>query len=275
METGQSKKFEFEKAGVSVRYLANITNSQLSFNIQIEDKNINFALNEDFIVETTQPGLGDRLTDLIKQKAKRLKLTIDIAETKKIDAVMEAMRAGIISSMKGAELKDLRTQGLYVSGSLIKTILRAQNGKSTEVAINGIRKDDLYELTPDPNATVYAGFDRGLSGFVLNEDIVVNVADFRSYAAAGTTGAAEFITYVLTQENPNAPTMTMAEVTVGMDRWLSFFEPAKRYNGSGSSWGCCGNYNGPCYASNPLCYVHDYLCQRCDHWWCFGGCKPD
>ena len=44
---------------------------------------------------------------------------------------------------------------------------------------------------------------------------------------------------------------------------------------SGSDHGCCGNYAGPCYYANPICYAHDRLCTCCGSWWCFGGCKPD
>ena len=44
---------------------------------------------------------------------------------------------------------------------------------------------------------------------------------------------------------------------------------------SGSSWCCCGNYDGCCYFADTLCCVHDAVCTCCSYWYCGPDCQPD
>jgi hypothetical protein len=78
------------------------------------------------------------------------------------------------------------------------------------------------------------------------------------------------------------------EDNVSFKEAYNFHFPIKEYNeeirkngthcilGSGSSWGCCGNYSGCCYLNSGWCLVHDAMCTSCrPRWFCLSGCIPD
>ena len=125
-ETPESKKIEFIKNGISVYYLANLTAKELSFNLLIRNKEEKVLINEDFIVNTSELGLGKRLTSLITKKSKEIAEKLSTEEILAIEEAMDLMLAKSTYMKKRAELLDLRVQGLFVSNSLLKATKRAK-----------------------------------------------------------------------------------------------------------------------------------------------------
>lgn len=157
--------------------------------------------------------------------------------------------------------------------------------------------------TPLSTNTTYEGFNRGLSSFILNEDIYLNVANFIRYAQTTnrtpqekSAGAA--LIPVLQQFQ--TPVVSLQELLTAFRKYYrKDFEKAfnmakergevtgefneedlfkkneckgwKRFASIvaggwgilGTDWGCCGNYKGCCWHANPVCYTHDAMCAKC------------
>ena len=275
-ETSESKKFEYASNGISVRYLANLTEQELSFNISLRNKEDEVLISENFFVKTLdRTELGKQLTAMITEKAKEIAGRLSIGDIEKLNTVMDEMRDEVRNGKERDELIDLRVQGLFASNSLLKATKRAKQALRNERVKASSVERNIYEEGQNQGLnTVYEGFNREMSNFGFNEDIIINVSELQYYASIVQADASDFFNFIFAQENLSGD-ITLANLLVKTDRWFPFFSAGHRFNGLGSSWGCCGNYSGYCTHANPVCYIHDYLCQRCGHWLCFPGCRPD
>lgn len=144
-------------------------------------------------------------------------------------------------------------QGLLMFSSLLK----------------GARRD--VANTGSVNYRVMETFPVVVSGFVCEQDVVINAAEFKAYLRERqpddpTNGGIQHYLNALEYLNGN---MTMSQIRVQLNNYFM----TSRWP-QGGQCGCCGNYSGNCYYWNAGCLAHDMACQRCQHSWCFSGCKP-
>lgn len=163
--------------------------------------------------------------------------------------------------------------------------------------------DFLQNDVPLLSNTVYEGFNRGISSFILNEDIYLNIKNLNK-EAEGTDEIGRLFLPILNKMTK--PAVSMQELLLNFKDYYrqdleKGFELAKKAGrippeevfpefigklfglclfpfslfAKGSTHGCCGNYRGPCFCWNPICWIHDKACKCCGKRLCFSGCKPD
>ena len=284
------KEFHFEKNNVTIFYSGKIINDSLSFTISIKDKNSGKDISESFVSRTERNILGKSIADQISTKQALLSDNFSLAEITNLVAVMDDMVNAVALNMAGTELKNLGTQGLFMSNSLVKSVYRKvlrHNSFAPSTLINVVSSTNqiVGESTATTN-TVYEGFTRELSSFSLAEDLEINVAYFVNYINSNTAYAQEkgflFVKNILNTYSQTSVSVFQLEQDI-IDYTAnnpSKFEGPVSNRGlswpTGSTRGCCGNYSGPCAYYSPICHIHDALCSSCSpRWFCFSGCVPD
>ena len=207
-------------------------------------------------------------------------------------------------SLTKEQIKSPNVQGMYMSLAFARRILKNKLGVSLMESKILARKNALRSTTPPPTTTpapvnpvltqpsyvqdVYEGYELGLSGFVLNEDIIV---DRQAFLTIINQDAAAVLhddqgLYVFQEVLNSIPfnSFSLKDLSAEMDFYVAQHpENNMAASGcgvgwwpSGSSHGCCGNYSGCCYYWNWKCYVHDKICTKCTpRWFCLSGCVPD
>lgn len=179
----------------------------------------------------------------------------------------------VTTGLKTKEIKSLQVQGLFMSNSLLKATKRKLNS----VNINN------RSVQEDFTNTVYEGFNREMSSFDLNEDIILNIADFKSFIQSDPQNSLAKGGYVFSEilDSESGINLTLQELMIDIEQYKNNhpenIDPVSRsWWPRGSDYGCCGNYRGPCYYWHPVCYIHDKMCTDCTpRWFCFSGCVPD
>ena len=284
-KANQNNEFEkhmsYKEDDVEIDYQSSIENNRLTLIIKIEDAKFNKTVHESFDISMDTSILSQEISNQITQKQKRLSSKFTTAEIKRLVNIMDNMIVSVTEKMKNEELKDIKAQGLFMCNSLIKSVNRQilinnkdlhKNEKNISIRIFGTN-------------TVYEGFKKGMSSFIFNEDLEINVQDFINRINEDPVFAKEkgfFFTKEIF-ENKSSPIIYYSELLDDIIKYTAdnpekFEGPS--YNGfkwpSGSTWGCCGNYSGPCYFYMPVCWVHDVICTNCrPRWFCFSGCVPD
>lgn len=267
------KAFEFSKDNVKIKYKGDIVDNVLSFNISLSTNNGEKSIDESFNIDISKPSFGQDVADEISEKSIKLASMFDKREIDAICSVFIDMVNHITVGLKIKEIKSLQVQGLFMSNSLFKATKRKLNNTSLNIrSVQG-------EFTN----TVYEGFNREMSSFDLNEDIVLNIADFQSYIQSDPQNSLAKGGYVFSEilGTKSGTELTLQELMVDIEQYKNThpanIDPVSlRWWPSGSSHGCCGNYSGPCYYWHPVCYVHDRMCSTCTpRWFCFDGCNPD
>jgi hypothetical protein len=234
--------------------------------------------------------LAIEISNQISKKQQKLSATITKSEITSLVAIMDNMVTYVTKDMKNAELKDLKTQGLFMCNSLVKSVNRQIRKNQLDIQSKSSKSSfinsEYSEATIYTSNSVYEGFNRELSSFALTEDLEINVSTFTDYINADPQYAEEkgflFVQEILNNFTSNNISLYELENEIidytinnpnqfeGEASLLGFRWPR------GSSHGCCGNYSGPCYYWHPVCYVHDKMCSDCSpRWFCFSGCVPD
>jgi hypothetical protein len=150
------------------------------------------------------------------------------------------------------QIHSLSTQGIYIYSSIF-------NGAVRDI------KDGNVTFTP------YGGYLNAICSFVCEEEIIFSKTELSEYVVKKTK----------TEPNNEGNKYFNSILPNIKQELTSFYEVHNLLNESfqgkwpsGGACGCCGNYSGPCLYWNDVCYIHDMLCQRCQHTWCFSGCKP-
>ncbi len=284
------KEFHFNANNLSISYSGKVINDSLNFTISIKDISSNKSIEESFVAGTDRTTLGKSIADQITAKQAILKNKFDLAEIKKLVTTMDDMVNFVTRNMKIEELKSLSTQGLFMSNSLIKSVHRrivssAFSASTAGNPIVGTTAQSDSNNTATSNS-VYEGFNRELSSYTLEEDLVVNVAYLKNYINSNTAYAQEkgflFVRDILNTYSQTSVTVYKLEEDI-----INYtannpnkFEGTVSSRGFawpiGSSHGCCGNYSGPCMFWHPVCHLHDALCSNCSpRWFCLSGCIPD
>jgi hypothetical protein len=290
ISTQTEKILEYKQDNSKIHYSSKIINGRLNFSIEIEDLSTGKLINEKFDINIDRTILAIEISNQISKKQQKLSATITKSEITSLVAIMDNMVTYVTKDMKNAELKDLKTQGLFMCNSLVKSVNRQIRKNQLDIQSKSSKSSFINsensEATIYTSNSVYEGFNRELSSFALTEDLEINVSTFTDYINADPQYAEEkgflFVQEILNNFTSNNISLYELENEIidytinnpnqfeGEASLLGFRWPR------GSSHGCCGNYSGPCYYWHPVCYVHDKMCSYCSpRWFCFSGCVPD
>jgi hypothetical protein len=196
----------------------------------------------------------DALTAMITSAYGSLFTTYGYSTLQSYAGLVEKMLESISEEAEESDMKNYVFQSLCMFNTLAKAVNR-DNARTGSVPF-----------------TVGEGYLRDLSSFAVEEDVLIDVDDFKAWLETqrevqpGNEGIDYFTNGLATVTG----TQTLKFVNLAME---DFFEPGGFPQGT--ECGCCGNYVGPCAYWSTLCLVHDYTCQNCRPWWyCFRGCKP-
>jgi len=154
------------------------------------------------------------------------------------------MVTAIADTMQTRQLRSLTFQSLCMYLTLSKAANR-----------------DL-SATGNVNFTISENYFLGINSFSAEEDIIINIADFKQYLNnLKDTSTNEGIDYFLgALARETSPTLSMVEIR---DRLDAYFNLGFRRYPTGGQCGCCGNYPGVCYLWSPACLIHDLACRFC------------
>jgi hypothetical protein len=167
---------------------------------------------------------------------------------------VENMAVSIHDTLRAKFQRSYVYQGLLMYRSLL-------NGANRDTANKG-----------NVNFTVLEGYPIVLTGFVCNQEVIINAAAFKTYLRERQTTDPEnkgigYYFNALANQNGD---MTMSQIRVQLN---TYFATTGGWP-TGGQCGCCANYSGPCLYWNSICLAHDMACQKCQHSWCLSGCKP-
>lgn len=281
------KILNFKENKISIDYTSTVVNGFLNFSIHVQDDESGKIINEDFAINTDKTQLSKEISKQITDKQRALSSKFTVSEISKILTVMNNMISSLTVNIADNDLLDLNVQGLFMSKSLVQSILRQilKNNQNSSFSVSAIHNEFLDAEIFTSN-TVYEGFNRGFSSFSLSEDLIVNVDEFNNTINQNSLAAQQvesvFIKEVLNQVNSNnisifelernlvAYTVNNSDKFEGDVSALGYRWP------KGSDHGCCGNYDGDCVFFHPICYLHDKMCKNCTpRWFCLPGCKVD
>jgi hypothetical protein len=290
INTQLEKVITFNQNDSKIYYSSKIINGRLNFSIKINDLVSGKFINEDFDINIDKTILPIEISNQISLKQQRLSSTFSKSEIRRLVIIMDNMINSVTKDMKNAELKDLKTQGLFMCNSLIKSVNRQIRKNQLDIQNNSSRltynSSNNSESTIYTSNSVYEGFNRELSSFALTEDLEISVDNFINYISADAQYAEEkgflFVQEILNNIATNKISLyelesKIIEHTINNPNDFEGQPSAKGFRWpKGSDHGCCGNYSGPCYYWHPACYVHDKMCSDCTpRWFCFSGCIPD
>ncbi len=124
--------------------------------------------------------------------------------------------------------------------------------------------------------TVFGGYENAINSFVCEQEIIINIIDFRNYLInrKQTDKSNVGIDYYLgALQNETAISLNQFEINQKLSFYF-FTTQGRAAWPQGGQCGCCGNYSGNCYYWSSACLAHDMACQQCQHSWCFSGCVP-
>lgn len=273
------KVITFDENNTKINYLGRIVNNRLMFSINIKDSETGVLISESFDLSINRIELSNEIPIQITEKQRDLSNKLSLLEIERIVSTMDMLvNSKVVTSMKEKELRDLKTQGLFMCNSLVKSIHRK------------ILKDSNMQKSETPNTyvsnTVYEGFNRELSSFALTEDLIISVSDIKSEIDKDVEYSKQkgflFVKEIL--NNIDESNISLYELEEKIVEYTlnnpNDFEGEPSVLGlrwpKGSDYGCCGNYSGPCYYWHTVCFAHDVMCSKCKpRWFCFSGCVPD
>lgn len=333
--------FDYRQYEWNIRYeTRQIEQNQLNIRFIIQNSKKKYTIDEQFIVNTKVPYLGTHISTIITTKAKELAAKNNLKTMVQLSYLLDNMLDSFAVNKNRDTLLKIENQGLFIVNSLIKSAKRQiknkQNGyiaffknhfngsfpqiytasfynentKSTTSSETETPtpmtledwKTFFREEVPLSSNTTYEGFNRGLSPYLLNEDIYVNIAQLNQKIKDDPSRGGILFQPLL--QKIHKPAISLQELLLSfrdfyredlekgfllaqkegkIPQAVSFPEDIDElgrfcfFGGGlqGSDHGCCGNYSGCCAFWHPICRIHDELCTRCDHWYCLWGCVPD
>lgn len=207
------------------------------------------------------------IADKIKQRADNLKNVISSTNVTKYSGLTDSMAYYVSDSISGDTLASELFQVLFYHNSVLKSIKRFNSGA-----------DSCY-------CTAYVGYVAGLSTFHCNQDIIVDVSDFKDYLEDSINLIRRYkVEYLIDYlDNYTGDQISFQEIFTKIYQESEgyfvypIFTPFPCPWLSGGACGCCGNYHGPCIMCAIICHMHDYICWKSNckpKYVCFKGCKP-
>lgn len=277
-------KFFYTKNNFEVSYDGSIENNHLQINLKINNFKNNKSIEERFDIDLNNPKFPKEISKQITLKQNKLSNDFTESEIGNLIDVMDNMVDYKTAKMNNSELRDIKTQGLFISNSLIKSISRLILSKKQTLARKKNEKLSSVINTVESNIyitnTVYVGFEKGLFSFILEEDLKLDVKSFLDEINQNPELAIQEGGYFYKEVLKNITTdeISITELIINQREYTkdnpNEFDEFGWPNGS--THGCCGNYSGPCLYFHWACYVHDKICKRCNlRWFCLSGCIPD
>lgn len=207
-----------------------------------------FQLNKDNVLKK------EALSELLKEKYTKAKDNYGVDVISRHSIFLNKMVMNIRDTIKESNTHSFVFQGINMFKSLLNGATR-ESGQGVQF-------------------TVFDGYISALNSFVCEEEVVLNIPEFKAYLEdrKKTDKDNAGIGYYLgALANETAETLNFVQVN---QRLNTYFDQVFAKWPQGGQCGCCGNYSGNCYYWNSACLAHDMACQRCQHSWCFSGCVP-
>lgn len=233
--------------------------TSLLVNIVINDNPLNQPANYGTISLTSNNVLNrDSLSILLKAKYASIFNQFGKETLLRHGVALEQMVTSIKDTINKKNLHSFVFQGICIFKSLLMGAERDNN------------------VSGNVDFTIFGGYENAINSFVCEQEIVINIIDFRNYLTNRKQsdssnvgidyylGALQDVTAIsLNQFEINQKLTSYFLTTQGRAAWPQ-----------GGQCGCCGNYSGNCYYWSSVCLGHDMACQQCQHSWCFSGCVP-
>lgn len=263
----QEKSLSFKKHSNELTYFGKLKNQTLTIDITINNNEKSVSFHELLEIDISGEDYATDIANSINERANNLAQRHSYSTMDSLSNLVMDMISSEMTKMTDDEISDMSSQGLFMCYSLIQTTKR--------IIKNNERKERSGSSI---TSTPYEGFQLGLTPFLLNEDININVQNFIQFIDNNPDFSKEKGAYVFKEvlETINETTITAQRLFEEIDIYVeeqSKGQRAASWWPSGSSHGCCGNYSGPCLYWHPLCYVHDVMCINCEpDWFCLSGC---
>lgn len=250
-----------DKNGIQIIYdfRLNVNNgdSSLLLNLTVNDKQSNQIFDYGAITLTSKNVLDSNyLSRLLNNNYSALWKQYGIETIIKHSGHLSTMVLNIKDSISQRNQHSIVYQGLFIYQSLL----------------NGAKRDT--DNTGTVPFTVMSSYILVGSSFVCEEDVYINIPDFKQYLEERKKWDKENVGidyYLGALKNEKATELNMIAITIRLEE---YFQSQFGRWPQGGECGCCMNYSGPCYYWNKICLAHDMACQRCQHSWCFSGCVP-
>ncbi len=250
-----------EKKGILITYDFRLTvengDSSLLLNLTINDKQSNQTFDYGEISLNSRNVLDSNyLSGLLQNKYAVLWKQFGRETILRHSSYLSTMVLNLKDTISQRNQHSFVYQGLFMYQSLL----------------NGANKDT--KNTGSVDFTVMSSYILVGSSFVCEEEVYINIADFKNYLEERKKWDKEnkgIDYYLETLKNEKSIELNMVEITVRLEE---YFQSQFGRWPQGGECGCCMNYSGPCYYWNKICLAHDMACQKCQHSWCFSGCVP-
>lgn len=271
------KVVTFTQNDIKIWYSSKTINDRLHFRIAVNDDLLGELINEKFDISLQKTKLSNEISNQISLKQNKLSSKFSQSEIDKLVDLMDNMINSVTKDMKNDELKDSKTQGLFMCNSLIKSISRKVKSNNIVIEKNSLGSPasrlQNSEASVYISNTVYEGYEIELSSFALTEDLIINVDNLKNYINLDKQYA-ELKGFLFVQEILNNISSTEISVYQLENEILEYkvnnpdkFEGVASKRGfkwpRGSNYGCYGNYSDPCYIWSPVCFVQDAICSTC------------
>lgn len=237
----------------------------------INSTNKSAPFHEMLEVDISDENYVDNIANSITERANSLANKYSLETMNALSLIVMDMINAETKNLSNDKIKEIETQGLFMFYSLIQTTKRVISNRESK---------NKSSITSTP----IEGFALGLTPFMFNEDIGINVDNFITFIDENPDFSAEKGAYVfkevlLNLKNDNVINITAQKLYSEVNNYVeeqSKGNKASSWWPQGSDHGCCGNYSGNCWYWHPVCYVHDVMCTNCEPaWFCLSGCVPD
>lgn len=137
-----NNKFEkvvtFTQNDIKIQYSSKTINDRLHFRIAVNDDLLGELINEKFDISLQKTKLSNEISNQISLKQNKLSSKFSQAEIDKLVDLMDNMINSVTKDMKNDELKDSKTQGLFMCNSLIKSISRKVKSNNIVIEKNSL-----------------------------------------------------------------------------------------------------------------------------------------
>lgn len=279
---------DYQSSSHKILYHANmLSDSIMNLSFDISRTNSNESVfSESLAIDFKKKNFQSSVVAAISSKSNVKIPTIELYEMKTICKTIKSM-----IDREHHDTKQLEKTGKYIMLSymreqLAKNIICSESGvKVRKMLLSRPMKIEVQKEELEQNqysSPIYEGYERDLSSFALNSDIIVNVSALKTQIqydlSKGGDVSIDAQVFKSALESTDMDMITLSELLSNIETYVNkeIPNPSPSWWPDGHTHGCCGNYNGPCYYWHPICYVHDKICKKCSPgWFCLSGCVPD
>ena len=265
----QEKSLSFKRRSNELIYIGKLKNQTLTIDFTINNKEKPVPFHELLEIDISGKDYATDIANSINERANNLAQRYSYSTMDSLSNLVMDMISSETAKMNDDEISEMSSQGLFMCYSLIQTTKRIIKNNERKEKSGYYITSTPYEVTSTP----YEGFQLGLTPFLLNEDININVQNFIQFIDNNPDFSKEKGAYVFKEvlETMNETSISaqklFEEIDIYVDEQSKRRKAAASWWPSGSDHGCCGNYSGPCWYWHPLCYVHDVICTNCEPAW--------